>query len=144
MHKEKISKIFCVILMVMFVVSCGTVAKAASENAETLKNNHGDTWFTWYYNGDGGDNFTDPRTKEDATSAYAKNSGSQVGIRCRVLTIDCQDMSAGDCGRILPVGRAMYLPNYIYENGYRNARIRVSPDAHSPCYIEMLWSPDSV
>lgn len=94
---------------------------------------------------------TETRAKEDSSSAYAYNDASNVTINSiNVMASNRHLDNAGDGVNKtygspvrLPVGSSAYLPNLVYEDGYRNAGL-VFNFQYADVYLHIWWSPDSV
>ncbi|MSR94690.1 hypothetical protein FYJ34_10595 [Clostridiaceae bacterium 68-1-5] len=105
-------------------------------------NNHGDTYYSLYYNGDGGDVQTPIRAKTDASSAYIYHQGNvSAYVQVKSNGINPTD---GAYHYHVNVGQARYLYNLVYERGYRNCYLQLTPTIHSSILLHGLWSPDSI
>ncbi len=105
-------------------------------------NNHQDTAYRIHYKGDGGDVRTASRAKTDASSAYIYHQGNtSVYVQVRSNGMNLTD---GAYHYHVNVGQARYLYNLVYERGYRNCYLQLTPTIHSSILLHGLWSPDSI
>ncbi len=140
--KALVSKLFCVGMALTFIMSIGMFSASAAGN-------YTDTAFTQNYNGDGSDVFTPKRAKLDYTSSYVYNKNSTYGFSTNVYGSNDTSNIIGAYATYGPSvhvskGQAKYLPNLVKERGYKYAQIGMMSDSHSPSYISILWSPDSI
>lgn len=139
----KKNKLLVVVCGVMIMFTLNSILPFITAEA----NNHGDTQFLHYYNGDGGDRYTVPRSKTDYTSSYSFNNKSTYGYSTNVYGNFGGSNIGAYCTATpqhVSVGQAKYLPNYVKERGYSHARIGMMSDSHARSTINMLWSPDSI
>lgn len=133
----------------MSVFSIGTMMAGAAGN-------YSDTYKTYNYNGDGGPLATPLREKWDDTSSYVKNysvstTSFSAGVgRSRTSRGYLADRyysssnGAFNMGKLksVGIGQERYLPNFVYEDGYKYANVHFYPSRAG--YISIAWSPDSV
>lgn len=102
---------------------------------------------------------TSLRAKTDDTSVYVKNSAISGGaMSCwvnrsnsassggsvdRFYGVDAGEFGASQNQKYVPKGTYYYLPNYVYEDGYRYAGVGFIMHIEG-VYYEFLWSPDSI
>lgn len=143
------TKIFICLFACMSVFSVGsTVVSAVGNCTDSIK--------TVEYNGDGGAIGTGLRKKLDNTSSYVRNdSSSKTAISAGVGRSNTErgyladryyssSNGAFNIGKMkyVRVGESKYLPNYVYEDGYRYANVHFYPSKAGR--VKIYWSPDSV
>lgn len=95
---------------------------------------------------------TDPRSKEDDTSAYGSieygNEDRNYGMYMQLKTNNGSDLTGSY--RVLPpvyfgMNESHYIQNYAYENGYRSVTMYISKYRPNGCGASSgQWSPDSI
>lgn len=112
-------------------------------------NNHDDSKFSFTFSGS--QNFTEVREKMDTSKLYMKcesiTSGTSytahaIGYNSSTRTnVDC---SRGYTYTFNKAGQSYYMTSWVYENGYRYARIAASPNYNYSFEASGKWSPDNV
>lgn len=138
MKKEKVFMIILSILGISTIILNSPIPTV-------FANNHTDTRFDRYYNGDGSDLPTPIRSKTDASSMYSYNDQSNGSYTVTAYAATASGTMYGSKGwggaYTLAKGQAKYISNYVYENGYRYGGLFVGPNCS---HVKMLWSPDSI
>lgn len=143
--KNRITFAFLILFVGVIMANFGTQYAQAK--------NYKDTKYYIQYAGDGCDVMTTVRPKEDASSAYAKNTSTHCTHRISVAGTHStrgntpllyNNCSCNTGGYMVPIGESRYLPNWVHEWGYEYAFLVIMPTSHDPCTVQGLWSPDSV
>ena len=123
----------------MVTGAVGTISASANNSADTSFSNFSVSSTVHY---------TSSRSKTDATSATVKiNSVSYSGATAtvRVYTGNYVDKTYGTAPVVGVSSYYTYLPNTVYEDGYRTARLGFTrASGPSTFTISGVWSPDSV
>lgn len=143
--KNKVTVLFLGLFVAVIMANFGTQYVQA--------NNCRDEAYYFNYSGDGSDVATQPRGKTDASSAYAMNLSTHCSHFISVAGTQDKDhnpaIAFDNCTYHaywieVKVGEYRYLPNLVYESGYKYAYLVISPGSHLPCLVKGKWSPDSV
>lgn len=108
--------------------------------ATALAANVTDTYYNQYCGVTGFS--TQARAKQDASSAYIYHQGSRA-VNVRVCS-DGVNYSANGSYYYVEAGKAVYLPNYVKENGRGSCYLHLTPSPSGSCNLYGCWSPDSV
>ena len=136
---KAISLFICILTMMLFASYINLNANASAQPTPFI------------YSGTSIYAYSDPRPKDNYTSAYAYNTGSTCDIDAvnvygcimNAATIVSQvDCTAGT-PMSLPLYGARYLPNYVKEYGYGFARLKFTVYSNAQKTLYGLWSPDS-
>ncbi len=149
MKRKVFYKIFVALYMLTIVVTIGASSAFAAGN-------HTDTRERIYYNNDGCSRGTASRPKWDYTSSYLKittdsNCGvfdvDVIGTKTRsplTYFIPKANLCTWGTAKSLNIGEAKYLPNSVKEKGFGYCNLNFEIPYYGSCYIDLLWSPDSV
>jgi len=143
MVKEmKIKKYISKVIILLTVLMMGyTLSVSAS--------NYKDTVFEFYFKtATGGDTTTEPREKQDDSSAYMKCEAATFAYTAQVTGMNSlfdlhYDMSGGH-KYTFDTGTVYKMINYVYEYGYKYASIYAKRVYSYNYSANGLWSPDSV
>lgn len=136
--KKNISKVIILLTILMMYY---TICVSAS--------NYKDTIFEFYFKtATGGDVTTEPREKQDDSSAYMKCEKTVFPYTAKVLGMNGlfemrYDMSGGH-EYTFDNGTVYKMINYVYENNLKYAAIYAKRVYSYNYSANGLWSPDSV
>lgn len=130
-------KIICALCAMMVMSQFGMVASA---------NNYKDTSFSYTYNGDGSDLITSARAKKDSSASYVNNNGSKTTTM--TVAVGAVDSKGGCRGSrssyyVVNKGNRKYMPNKVYQNGYRKACLLMGTTNGKKHNLSGVWSPDN-
>lgn len=130
-------KIICVLCAMMVMSPFGMVVSA---------NNYKDTKYSVPYNGDGADMTTPTRSKLDSSASYVNNNGSKT--TAIIVAVGAVDSKGGCRGShssyyIVDKGNRKYMPNTVYQNGYRRACLLMGTTSGKAHNLSGVWSPDN-
>lgn len=143
--KNKVTIGFIILFLGVVIANIGTQCAEAK--------NYKDAKYYFDYAGDGCDVATIARKKEDASSAYAKNTSTHCTHRITVAgthhlsgntPLSYNNCNCVEGGYMVPVGEYRYMTNMVNEWGYEYAFLVIMPTSHAPCTVQGLWSPDSI
>ncbi len=140
-------KVIVVGIIGVFVLKQGQLFAQAAEN-------YHDKVFEWTIDNDICETtevFTEYEEKWDDTSCYLYNVTSNgclsffhvVGSNGGGMN-DCTDYNYWNGNNSCYPGEAVFLRNWVYENGYKYAAVWFDPGNGYHNYIKVLWSPDSI
>ncbi|MDE7271949.1 MAG: hypothetical protein K2N95_02645 [Lachnospiraceae bacterium] len=112
-------------------------------------NNWKDRPFSFVFNGT--QNYTEAEQKTDTSKLYMKCESITSGTSYTAHAIG-YDPATGrnvDCSRgysyvFNKPGQSYYMTSWVYENGYRQAKIAASPNYGYSFSASGQWSPDNV
>ena len=142
------------LLTKMMAVAAGVIA-VSSVGSMAFANNHYDTKAQLYLDEASGisEAYTVGRYKDDDSYGYVRNEWSTDGRDYAVALVSCDNDGGTEYYedfklKYYRVDGKMedeyYLTNYVKENGYDYAAVKVCSDLDSPYWVEFWWSPDSV
>lgn len=113
-------------------------------------NNWQDTSFTFSFSN--GQKYTAVRAKQDTSKLYMKVNSITSGTSYTAHAVGCASTSTStyvDCSRgysykFSSAGQSYYMTSWVYENGYRYARIAGSPNYAYAFSASGVWSPDNL
>ena len=137
--KNKTSKVFCFMLLFMLIVSSGAIVKAKVYPGN-CKNK------LFHFDCSTSEGCTEFSEKYNDTSVYVKNSEkSTTDVWCHVISKQNTRVFRLSEDVTVRRGEHKYISNWVFERGLRRAAVCVwAGSPKSSCYIEILWSPDSV
>lgn len=145
--KKTISKILVGAMVFMSVTSAGM----ASVNAQ---GNTTDRPYNFKFTIVNDERALQSLAKDDYTSCYINNYGSQAGVNADVWATDRVDEEhsnfrlSANCNangrQFVAKGQVKYLPNYVKENGYNSCTLVLTPGGAIRTPVEGVWSPDSI
>lgn len=99
------------------------------------------------------------KNKMKYTSARAKKDSSKIYMKCKTVSKEGATYTAHaigtnstkktgvDCSRgytyVFGAGTSRYMTNWVYENGYKYARIGAMPNYSYKFVARGVWSPDN-
>ena len=123
---------------------CASVLMLASSALPASAVNYKDTTWNYDISYNQMSYTTEPRAKQDTSGTYVfYEGGTPASLRCDVLNASGTSM----CRKIgsIGLGKKGLIAQYVYENGYRSARLKVTaPSSTTYGGAEGVWSPDSV
>lgn len=149
MKKKVFYRIFVALFALTIIATIGTTSAVAAGN-------YTDRHERIYYNNDGCSRGTTSRGKWDYTSSYMKvTTNSDIGVYAvdvigtatnSPITYFIPDANLCTAGtaKTINIGEAKYLPNYVKERGYSYCNLNFEIPYYGSCYIDLLWSPDSI
>lgn len=149
MKRKVFYKIFATLFALTVIATIGTSSVDAAGN---YKDSHERV----YYDNDGCSRGSTSRSKLDYTSAYMKiTTSSDIGVYYvdvvgtttkSPITYFIPDANLCTAGtaKTINIGEAKYLPNYVKERGYSYCNLNYEIPYYGTCYIDFLWSPDSI